>query len=76
MQVYKCRCGHSEWHGPIRQAPCTFCPKCGTQLGTYINEDGTEEHRPPVDHDWVIRYDEKTGEPYKHCMACLEKVDA
>jgi len=67
MQIWRCACGKSEWCGSMSPAPCSRCSSCGTSgLGP------RGEKAPPERHQYVTRYDERTGAPYERCRACLQ----
>ena len=71
MQYYKCKCGESVSFGSMGPNPCTSCSICGTQL---INIHYHTDYYPkPIPHEFVIRYNESTGEPYDICKLCGTK---
>ena len=69
MQYYRCKCGkHEYWGSGMVPAKCEGCEECNTTL-----EQNPENHRTPEAHDWVTKYDENTGEPYRRCRICYQK---
>ena len=68
MIGYQCKCGDRVGSSSMGFPLCTGCPKCQTRLA--CNHNG---HVYPDPHEFVTRYNEKTGEPYKMCKNCLEK---
>jgi hypothetical protein len=72
MQYYRCKCGYRKcWSSGLPVRPCDVCPKCGSTLA--INPDS---HATPEPHQWITRYDERTGEPYEMCTKCFAKKPA
>lgn len=69
MQYYRCKCGKSESWGSMPPRKCDGCPTCNTTLAPH-----PDYHKEPDPHEFVTRYDEQTGEPYKVCINCSKEV--
>lgn len=67
MMRKTCKCGDTVIMGSYFPA-CVKCEKCGTGL-SYPGQP----FDPPLDHDYVERFDSSTGEKYKVCRLCGEK---
>lgn len=66
MQFYRCVCGTKTAWTSMGVAPCTACPKCGSDLA-----ESPSLHQVPIAHTWVTRYDQTTGVPHERCQRCL-----
>jgi len=51
-------------------AKCDGCPDCNTTL-----EIHPDYHKTPEPHDWVTKYDENTGKPYRICQRCYRRAE-
>ena len=71
MQYYRCKCGKSKAWGSYGPRPCEGCPDCNTTLTQH-----PDYHKTPEPHEWVIRYNEVTGEPYEVCINCMREKSA
>lgn len=70
MLYYKCKCGKCEfWGSGMSPYACQVCDECGTTM--LKNLDGT--YVEPKPHEYVAKYNQNTGKPYKICKWCLEK---
>jgi len=63
---YRCKCGQTEAWGSMPPSPCTGCSTCKTTL-----EASPGAHSQPIPHEFVERFDHKTGKPYDLCTICL-----
>lgn len=66
MNYYKCKCGKKEYWGsgmPVHD--CMGCEECKT---TYAQH--SDHHKPLQPHQWITKYNETTGKPYKICNKC------
>jgi len=68
MQFWRCKCGKSTAFGSDAPFQCEVCDECGS---TYASHP--DFHAEPIEHDFIIRYNEKTGKPYKICKRCHTK---
>lgn len=69
MVYYRCKCGKSQaWGGLMPPNQCTGCPECGTTLEVHPSL-----RKSPKPHEFVVRYNETTGEPYEMCVNCLRR---
>ena len=71
MTYYRCKCGKCEYFGSgMFPEDCQGCDECGTNLAT-----SSEKHKPVAEHEWIIRYNEITGESYLRCKKCYQKKE-
>lgn len=69
MIYFKCKCGKMEFFGSgMMPNDCDGCTECGTTLAT-----SPEGHKEIAPHEWIIKYDENTGKPYRRCKKCYQK---
>lgn len=71
MMVYACECRQETIHTSMGVPACSRCSLCGSKfapLGVPIMGD-------PEPHNYVVRYDETTGIPYRACTHCYERED-
>ena len=69
MKYAKCKCGQSEfWGSGMEPNRCQPCLTCGTTK--WFNPS----HPLPESHEWITKYDENTGEPYKICSLCMTRM--
>lgn len=66
MQYYRCKCGYKTAWGSMPCSDCQGCDKCNTTLETH--PDMHQELKP---HDFIEKFDENTGKPYKRCRICM-----
>ena len=71
MKYLRCRCGQMESYSSMGSPPCRACPSCGTTLAEH-----PDEHKPPIPHNFEMKFDEDTGEPYWICSRCGETADS
>jgi hypothetical protein len=63
VRHFHCKCGANEWWGEMPL--CARCKKCGASpYGDSLQP-----------HEFVTRYDERTGEPFDICRLCLARKD-
>ncbi len=61
----RCKCGKAECGTSMGTHPCQGCEKCGTTYATH-----PADHQPLEPHQWVTKYHQSTGKPYKACGRC------
>lgn len=75
MNYSRCKCGKAEyWDSGLPPKPCQGCEECGT---TYARR--AEDHKPIEPHDWVPRFNERTGaQDRRMCKRChaIEKLES
>lgn len=52
-------------YGSMPPSPCTSCSKCKTNLAIHPKFCGD-----PIPHEFITKYNENTGQPYKTCRVC------
>jgi hypothetical protein len=65
MLYWECKCGGLKFWGSDCPSPCMYCKECGTNA----------YKEKPIDHDFMIRYDQLTGISYEICRRCMEKKE-
>jgi hypothetical protein len=70
MIGYRCKCGNRWASSSMGMQDCQGCPKCNTTLASHPNY-----HKAPAPHEFITRYNPKTGEPYEVCNKCYDRKD-
>jgi hypothetical protein len=66
MQYWRCKCGKREvYESGMSPQACEVCSVCGS---TFSQSPST--HPEPIPHDWITKYDQDTGKPFKMCRRC------
>jgi len=68
LVYYQCKCGHKRVWSSILISDCDGCYKCKTTLAPSLSF-----HKQLIAHDFITKYDENTGQPYKICQKCWKK---
>lgn len=68
MRTLRCKCGELVVWTSMGQPACQTCPKCGS-----VPAGHPDHHPEPIPHDFVTKYDQNTGEPYRWCRRCAKK---
>lgn len=66
MRFYRCKCGNAHSWTSIGIPACKRCGKCGSSLA-----QSPDEHETPEHHQFVTRYNQKTGAPFEVCGVCI-----
>jgi hypothetical protein len=68
---WRCKCSEHEYYeSGMPPRGCEICTKCGSTMGT-----GKNFHLEPEEHEWEIKFDPNTGEPYEICKKCYNRKD-
>jgi len=70
MRTLRCKCGDKIMSTSMGSQDCQGCEKCNTTFSGH-----PDHHRKLEPHNWVIRYNRKTGKPYNVCNNCLKIED-
>lgn len=71
MIYYRCKCGSLESSAMRAPPRCRVCSDCGSTMSA-----SPDRHPEPIEHEYVLRYDESSGKPYQKCRRChRDKVD-
>jgi len=65
MKTLRCKCGEKVLHTSMGSFDCEGCEKCQT---TYAGHP--DHHKPLQPHEWINKYNQNTGKPYKYCARC------
>jgi len=68
MIYYRCKCGEIQAWSSMSIPDCDGCYKCKTTLAP-----NPELHKPLQKHEFIIKYNEDSGLPYKVCHRCWKK---
>jgi len=69
MKTFRCKCGESIIYSSMGTGHnCEGCTKCNT---TYA--DHPDHHLPLEPHDWITKYNQNTGKPYKVYNKCCHR---
>jgi hypothetical protein len=71
MMIYACRCRTESIHTSMGVPSCSRCSCCGSGFAP----QGVSVVGEPEPHNYVIRYNEVTGVPYRVCDRCFERED-
>jgi hypothetical protein len=66
----RCKCGKLTSYGSMPTPRCYRCGDCGSDLA-----GAPDQHQEPIPHDFVTRYDQNTGKPFRVCRRCMYRED-
>lgn len=75
MITMTCKCGEELLYTSMGATNCQGCEKCNTSFNRHpIDVDGEMvwENIPLEPHEWMEKFNQNTGKPYKICKHCYQ----
>lgn len=69
MRTLRCKCGDKTMSTSMGSQDCQGCEKCKTTFAGH-----PDHHNELKPHEWIERFHQNTGKPYKICKIC-HKID-